>query len=269
MMLGPRVHRRSCACGWEGVYNTTGYADKALRLHSCDTDWSPLPCSHGGRHHHGQRVTYTHCGCRCWPCRLAMLEDLDETTRNRAYGRSRLVDATAAREHVTNLREAGLGWPRIADLSGVEASILIRLVIGKTRNGRRELSQRITRETEAAILTVAADPADGGRPVDGDTTARRLRALVALGWWPALLARETGYAQAYIDRILRGHPKHQRVRPSTARRVHALYRRLADAQPPRGPYADRARRQAAAKGWQLPVRVGGRVVAGQPIEVAA
>lgn len=269
MMLGPRIHHRSCTCGWEGVYNTSGYADKAKRLHSCDTDWSPQPCTHGGRHEHGQRATYTHCGCRCWPCRLAMLEGTAECSRNRAYGRTRLVDATPARQHVAALQEAGLGLPRIAELSGVERSMITRLMAGKTRRGRREVTSRIARDTETALLAVTVDPADGGTPVDGDATARRLRALVALGWWPALLARETGYAQAYIDRILRGHPKHRRVRPGTARRVHDLYRRLADAPPPSGPYADRARRQAAVKGWTPPLRIAGRVVAGRAIEEAA
>lgn len=269
MMLGPRTHHRACECGWEGVYNTPGYADKAQRLHSCDTDWQPRSCAHGGRHQHGQRATYTHCGCRCWPCRLAMLEQVAESERNRAYGRSRLVDAQPARAHLAQLREAGMGWPRIAELSGVERSIVRRIIWGKARNGRKETAQRITRDTEAALLAVTWDPADGGRPLDGDPTARRLRALVALGWWTAELARATGYGQAHIDRILHGHPKHRRVRPGTARRVHALYKHLADTPPPIGPYADRARRQAREKGWQPPLRIAGRVVAGNAIEEAA
>ena len=198
-----------------------------------------------------------------------MLEQCEEIAKNRAYGRSRLVDAVAARQHVAALREAGLGLPRIAELSGIERSLIDRLMWGKSRNGRREFSQRITRDTEAALLAVEFDPANGGRPIDGEATARRLRALVALGWWPAMLARETGYEQAYVDRILRGHPKHRRVRPSTARRVHELYRRLADVPPPVGPYADRARRQAADRGWTPPFRLGGRAVAGRAIEEAA
>lgn len=269
MMLGPRIHHRACSCGWTGIYNTAGYANRAHREHSCDTDWTPRLCPHPAGHQHGHRATYTHCGCRCWPCRLAMLEQYAEATRNRAYGRTRLVDAQPAREHIQRLRDAGMGWPRIVELSGLERSVVWRVVWGKTRHGRKEIAQRITRNTEAALLAVVWDPADGGRPIDGADTARRLRALVAIGWWPAALARETGYAQAYIDRILRGHPKTRRVRPGTARRVHALYQRLADQPPRSGTYADRARSHAAANGWAPPLRLAGRLIAGRPLEEAA
>lgn len=262
MMLGPRIHHRACHCGWEGVYNTTGYADKALRGHDCNADWSPRPCTHNGRHQHGHAATYKHCGCRCWPCRRAMLTDHHQAERNRAYGRSRLVPATPARDHLRRLMDAGMGRPRIAQLSGVEESILCRILAGKTRDGRRETTQRITRATEARILAVTYDPADGGPAIDGDTTARRLRALVALGFWPSLLARESGLHVAYIGRLLAG----RRVRPGTARRIHDLYRRLADAPPPAGPYADRARRLAKRNGWRPPQRLGGRLITGAALE---
>lgn len=261
MLTGTRTHHTACPCGWEGWYTTPGYAHKAHAGHSCTVDWTPRDC---GRHEHGQPAHYKHCGCRCWPCREAILAQYDASAKARAYGRGRLVDAQPAREHVWNLMDAGMGWPRIVALSGLDGSVLIRLVWGKKMRGRRETSQRITRATEAALLAVTYNPADGGPAIDGGPTTRRLRALVALGWWPSQLAREAGYEQAYLDRLITGKP----VRPGTARRVHRLYLRLAASEPPTGTYADQARRRAAERGWAPPARIGGRVIVGTALDQA-
>lgn len=263
MLTGARTVHTSCSCGWEGWYTTPGYATKARRQHSCDVDYSPHDCR---LHDHGSAAHYKHCGCRCWPCRLATLEAEAARVKARAYGRERLVDAGPARAHVLTLMDAGMGWPRIAELAGIDGTVLIRLIWGKRMRGRREISQRVTRATESALLAVTWDPADGGRPVDSDTTARRLRALVALGWYPALLARETGWNRSYFDRVLYASGKQARVRPGTARRVHRLYVRLVDAPPPTGTYADRARREAAERGWMPPLRVLGRALTGTAID---
>jgi hypothetical protein len=206
---------------------------------------------------------HKHCGCNCEPCRTATADAELTAERNRAYGRQRFVDPGPAREHVLALMAAGMGRPRISEISGIEQSIITRIVFGKTRNGQRERSRRITRGTEAALLAVTWNPADHGPAIDGTDTRRRLRALVAMGFYPAMLARELGYAHGYLDRIINDETR--RVRPGTARKIHALYRRLADATPPKGPYAARAREQAAAAGWQPPLRLGGRVIAGTPL----
>lgn len=264
MLTGNRTHHATCPCGWEGRYTTPGYAAKAKRAHSCQVDYTPRECT--APHGHGA-AHYKHCGCRCWPCRLGMLEQVAASGKARAYGRGRLVDATPAREHVRSLMDAGMGWPRLAELSGVDGSVIIRLVWGKTAHGKRWVSQRIARTTEAKLLAVTYDPADGSRAIDADTTRRRLRSLVALGWWPSALAREIGWEQAYLDRLLYGKGDQVRVRPGTARRVHAEYRRLVDALAPSGPYADRARRQAAERGWTPPLRLAGRVVVGTALDM--
>lgn len=263
MLTGTRTVHTSCGCGWEGWYTTRGHADRAHRMHSCDVNYTPITCQ---IHDHGSAAHYKHCACRCWPCRLATLEQEAARLKARAYGRERMVDAGPARAHVRALMNAGMGWPRIVALSGVNATVVRRLVWGKKRNGRRELSQRVTRATEAALLAVAWNLADGGRPVAGETTARRLRALVALGWYPALLAREVGWNRAYFDRVLYASGKQVRVRPGTARRVRAIYARLVDAPPPTGTYAARARREAAKRGWMPPLRVSGRALVGPSIE---
>lgn len=266
MLTGARTHRAACDCGWTGSYTTPGYAAKAKAAHSCDVDWSPRACPHGGIHRHGTRACHTHCGCKCEPCRIATADDEAAMKRARAYGRTRYVPADRAREHVAGLIDLGMGVPRIATAAGLHRDTVERLVRRKWRKGRWETARRIARGTEARLLAVTYDPADGGQPIDASATARRLRALVALGWWPSLLARESGYEQAYLDRLLRGVGKQARVRPGTARRVHALYLRLSVVEPPTGTYAERARRKAAANGWQPPARIGGRVLAGQPID---
>ena len=263
MLTGERNHHAACPCGWTGWYTTPGYARKAKAGHSCEVDYSPREC---GRHHHRNTAHYKHCGCRCWPCRLAILEQYDTSARARAYGRARYVDATPAREHVAHLLELGMGTPTIARAAGLSRDTIERLVNRKWTARGWETSKRISRTTEAALLAVTYTPADGSRPIDGAATTRRLQALVAAGWWPSLLARESGYEQAYLDRLLHRKGRQTRVRPGTARRVHALYQRLAAAPRPTGTYADRARRQAAAKGWVPPVLIGGRVVAGAPID---
>jgi hypothetical protein len=269
-MNEPRAILATCArtpgCTWTGRYTTPGYARKAHDLHACDRDWTPKNCTHNTRHQHGTKAAYTHCGCRCVECRVATAESETVSRRARAYGRSRLVDATPARDHVTALLDQGIGWPRIAELAGVDGSVVIRLVWGKSRRGRREVTQRVTRDTEAALLAVTYDPADGGPAIDGESTARRLRALVALGWWPMELARRTGWHQSYIDRLIRGGGRRGVVRPGTARRVYAVYLQLAVQRPPVGVYSDRARAVARAAGWARPMVVGGRVLAGLPID---
>lgn len=263
VLTGERTVYASHGCGWEGWYTTPGYADKARRAHSCAVDYAPVPCH---LHEHASAAHYKHCRCRCWPCRRATLEQEAVRVKARAYGRQRMVDAGPTRAHLLALMKAGMGWPRIVEMSGVEATIVRRIVWGKRRNGRREIAQRVTRETAGALLAVKWDPADGGPAVDSDTTARRLRALVALGWYPALLAREVGWNRAYFDRVLYAKGKQVKVRPGTARRVHGIYVRLADAPPPTGTYAERARREAALRGWTPPLRIHGRTLAGLPIE---
>lgn len=262
MLTGDRTIHRACPCGWEGWYTTNGYADKAQRNHSCDTDWTPQTCRQTKAHDHGTAAHHKHCGCRCWPCREAILDQEEASAKARAYGRTRLVSGEDALNHVLQLMHAGMGTPRIAELSGIHRDTIERLVRRKWTSRGWETSHRIARATEAALLAVTYDPANGGPVIDGDSTARRLRALVALGWWPSLIARTTGYEQAYIDRLIRG----RKVRPGTARRIHALYRQLVDQPAPTGTYADRARKQARERGWMPPLRVGGRVVVGSPLE---
>jgi hypothetical protein len=197
-----------------------------------------------------------------------MLTEAEASAKARAYGRGRLVDAQPAREHVRALMAAGMGAPRIAAASGVHPDVLRRVVWGKHRRGRREIAKRITRATEASLLAVAWDPADGGPGIDATVTIRRLRALYALGWYPSLLARETGIHRDIVDRFLRGETRRGsgHVRPGTARRVHAVYRELATRPEPSGTYAERTRRRAAERGWTKPLRVAGRVLAGRAVE---
>lgn len=79
---------------------------------------------------------------------------------------------------------------------------------------------------------------------------RRLEALCALGWTNTQLAREMG---STVD-VLQERRKRlgNRVLRSTAQPIYELYDRLSMVRP-EGAYAERARRDAAAKGWAPPL----------------
>jgi transcriptional regulator with XRE-family HTH domain len=91
--------------------------------------------------------------------------------------------------------------------------------------------------------------------VDATGTARRLQALVAVGWSQLELDTRLGMARAAVSRIARGASR--QVTSATARAVRALYDELWDVTPPAGTpmqrhKADLARRTARRKGWVPP-----------------
>jgi transcriptional regulator with XRE-family HTH domain len=202
---------------------------------------------------HGTLTRYKKLLCRCTACRGAAAAYQRHRTRMQAYGRWQpLVDAEPARLHVRALMAAGLGWERIARLAGVPKTTVASLLYGL---GGRPASKRIRPQTADALLAVTAelDAMAGRRPVDGTGTRRRLRALVALGWPQAELARRMGMSAGPLGDILKG----RRVFASTARAAAALYRELAEADPLQhgvtAPYAAIAARRAIARGWLPPI----------------
>lgn len=77
----------------------------------------------------------------------------------------------------------------------------------------------------------------GPRLVDSAGTSRRLRALMAIGWPKAELARRLGVSTTRIDRLLAD----STVRRSTRSRVQAVYAALADVPGPSAYTAGHAR----------------------------
>lgn len=97
-----------------------------------------------------------------------------------------------------------------------------------------------------------------GQPftVDGTGTRRRLQALHALGWSSEELGARLGVTRVAVNNLIRR--ADSPVRRTTAERVAAVYRDLAQTTPPpmegkaRG-VRNRIRSRAAAKGWPPPI----------------
>lgn len=278
-------HRSCRRCGWNGTYDTAGKANYAKRSHSCQrwldkaasaergrlraerVDRTPKPCLHKiANHQHGTYACYTLDACRCQPCATAVREYERDRTRQQAYGRwDNYVDAQPARDHVRRLMDAGMGLKRVSAASNVATGVMWKLLYGRPRpDGTRTPSRRITKAVEARILAVELDLADGANVPNTDT-ARRLQSLVANGWSMSKLATLLGIGPGNFNPVITG--RRPQVTVATARAVHALYLQLADQAPPEDTHHDRvaasrARNHAAARGWQPPLRIGGRLLAG-------
>lgn len=266
-----------CTCGWHGEYDSQARADFARRRHSCErwqqkrakarrrvqrsrgVDRTPQPCHHKQvRHQHGTYACYVQDACRCTPCARANADYEQQRTRRNAYGRSNLTDAAPVRAHVEQLGEAGIGLKTLAARSGVSHGALWKLMYGKTRpDGTRTPSQRIRKDTAAAILAVKPDLdtlADGAR-IDGTGTRRRIQALMACGWSVPRIVAEAGVADRQpVDHAL----NHEKVLAATAKAIADAYDRLWDTAPSERDQreriaAARARNRALAAGWAPPL----------------
>ena len=164
----------------EGI---TGAREAAPRVHS---DRTPKPCAHKeAQHAHGTYACYVLDFCRCHPCAKANRDYEAERVRQQAYGRwDNYVDAHPAREHIRTLTDQGMGLKRIVAVSDISQGLLWKLVYGKRRtDGTRTPSKRVRKDTLERILAIELDLA-AGAAVESTGTARRIQALVALGWSP-------------------------------------------------------------------------------------
>lgn len=279
------TYRRSHSCGWSGTFDTAGKADHAKRRHSCArwiakaesaergrarsaaVDRTPKPCHHKvANHQHGTYACYTLDACRCPACAHAVRDYEQNRVRQQAYGRwDNLVDADPARNHVRRLMAAGMGLKRVGAAADVSTGVMWKLLYGRPNAaGQRTPSRRITKAVEARLLAVELDLADGAMVPNTDT-ARRLQALVAIGWSMSKLGLRLGVLPGNFNSVVTG--KRPMVTVVTAKAVHDLYLELADQQPPEDNQRDRiaasrARRHAATHGWIPPLRFNGRLVVG-------
>lgn len=209
-------------------------------------------------HVHGERNCYVIDRCRGAACREAIRVYEQHRRRQRAYGRHAYADAAPAVEHVRSLMAAGLGWKRIAEKAGVASSSVYPLLYGRPdRNGGRPRT-KARKATVDALLAVpmpGLDDFGGGHVIDGTGTRRRLQALVAIGWAKSRLADRLGWLPGNLGRLIEGSAM---VTVATARAVRALYDELWSTAPETPTRYDRAsvsraRRLAAARGWQPPM----------------
>lgn len=196
-------------------------------------------------------------GCRCDGCQhLRRMERQRRRKRLRASGREELITARVpvipVRDHLLLLRDVhGLGLERIADASGIARGTLDNIVYGKGARNRMPLSER-TIDPAVAAIVLDIRPSDvPPAKVDATGTIRRLRALVAIGYLQSDLSRCLGWDSATTAQVTGGRRK--RVSSETAAAVRALFDELWDAPLTGTTEAQRARRQAAVKGWQGPL----------------
>lgn len=87
-------------------------------------------------HPHGDINRYRRESCRCPECRAANAAEGRRRRRLIAYGQYRPdADAAPIREHVNNLRAAGLTVKGIAELAGVKQGVVNQLLYGRPSNG--------------------------------------------------------------------------------------------------------------------------------------
>lgn len=196
--------------------------------------------------------------CRCDDCRAANTQAMAEWRQRkvrRQWGAEPepFVDAEPVRAHIQALSAAGVGWKRTAKIAGVHYSVVGNLLYGRPAMGRPP-AQRISKANADKLLKVRAiDALADGALIDGSGTRRRLQALVTVGWTGAELMRRLGKDPTNFPYLV----DRKQVLAGTARQVKTLYSELWDQQPPqdtaqRRAAADRARRQAAERGWHPP-----------------
>lgn len=239
-------------CGHCGCYRSEALAKAAFGRHSCATNVArqkrarrrierlntPGPireCAHGSRHSHGTRAAYVLDRCRCPDCKRANREAERVRSRNRLYGRSRLVEASTARAHVRSLMAEGMGWKRVASVGGVAPSTVSKLIYGRPSMSRPP-SKQIERRTADRLLSVQFTPA-GGAIMSTVGTRRRLQALMTLGWSQAELARRLDMRPSNLAPLLHG--RRQTV-SRTADLVIVLYGRMWNCMPPTTTSSQRA-----------------------------
>lgn len=156
------------------------------------------------------------------------------------------VDPTPAREHLAELRAAGLNVPSVALASGLPEATVRRLRAGA--------DPTIRSATAAAILAVPlSGVAQLVGQVDATGTHRRIHALMRCGWPVAQIAARSGLTRTGLYKALGA----ARVLDGTASAVARAYEALWDAEPDVSTPAlaaavRRTRRTAEAAGWAPP-----------------
>lgn len=193
---------------------------------------------------HGTYTRYTTGGCRCPRCHTAMLR----------YNKRRLaaiqrgewkpfVDAEPVRQHVRDLRAAGMPLETIAALAGVAAGNIYKLFDASRTKVRAGFADKLLAVTDTA-------PPPPRARVDSTGTRRRLQALMFMGWSATQLAERLGMDRSFIRKVM----DRLQVEGPTARAVRDLFAELSNAAPPnRTRYermvVSRAQRYARERGW--------------------
>lgn len=212
--------------------------------------------------HSGSSTCYIIHKCRCDSCKASATSRARARTRAHLYGTwvDPYVDAAPVREHVQALQAAGLGWKRIAELSGVGNTAISQLIYGrKGSNGdprKGELLKRVLAVKADKILAVQGDVGNlrGGALIDPTGFRRRVQALVAMGWSLSKIADRLGVDNGNLGMSL----TRDRVTAQHHRAMVALFDELWNVKPPHEEWRDliayrRSLRLARERGWVAPL----------------
>lgn len=208
-------------------------------------------CRHAGKHHHGTPEAYARDNCRCTPCREAHAAEARRRRRLIAYGRytKALADAAPARSHLLALRSLGIRTTRIERRTGISHTTILAILNGK--------QARVLPRTERAILACPLDPAvyEDRRKGDPTGTARRLQALMRIGYSGRVLGAMTGMHPQTVNDIVQGR---ERISARNREKVAEVYDRIWDkpltgATPSERMSIGRTKRAAERNGWTAPL----------------
>lgn len=160
---------------------------------------------------------------------------------------SQIVPIGPTIERIRALKAAGIGWPRLSEITG-----LSRMTLEHVANpGRVAVSVKV----EAAILAIQVptspfDPnlAEGAK-IAATGSRRRLRALLAIGWPRRELYERLGMnpEMLALNKLIAG--SQPKVTVARARQIGRLYDELSGKPGP----DDRERERARRRGWFPPL----------------
>ena len=190
-------------------------------------------------------------GCRCYTCGFAVSQYRDRVDHAKRRGTWQpFVDAQPVREHVLQLKLAGVGERTIAALAGVDRKRVRELLHGRVERGTPP-PEHIRPATAAALLSVelTLDVLPGNLLIDATGTHRRVQALAVNGWPLAQLGVRLGTNGGNLAHRFTV----EQVTAAVARTSRALFDELWRADPRehgvgKQAYA-RAVNQARANGW--------------------
>jgi transcriptional regulator with XRE-family HTH domain len=210
-------------------------------------------------HKHGDTATcYTGHACRCGECGTAAVQRKTRLNKAKAFGRytPTHTDPAPVREHALRLLESGYTEASLARAAGLHYSQIDELLHGTRRTDPRTPISKVLASNAEKILAVdfRNDHRLPHTIVPATGSARRIQALMVLGWSQAQIADRVGMPKQSISLIIRS----DSVRWQTHEAIAALYEQMWNCTPPadtphRKTHTARARNYAAARRWLPPM----------------
>lgn len=191
--------------------------------------------------HIPSRACYQH-GCRLPECRQENYRYGKKLACEHVSGERRLHSTAEVRAHTERLLANNWWQAEIGRVSGVSRSTISLILLGRL--------PRTNKRIALAILSIPIIPmlrTEQGERINATGSARRLRALAALGHNWTVVGARTGMTPDRLGWIARG--KTDIVRPEEAQKIAAAYRALSTMPGAMKQIATAARN----KGWHGPL----------------